>query len=155
LLGNIVNLALGFVLKDAKAVLAAPEVQLQASEEQVRRVKALMGPWRLALYRLRNNPIQVATAVGLSTALLYVRREDQLVVAATAFVCKAFSQVLPVFALLAGQMLSVLARFCRLVVAIPTVARKAFSKVGPILAILPNQVFWLLALWGKVLTSRE
>jgi hypothetical protein len=91
LLGNVVDLALRFVLKDAQAVLAAPEVRLQALEEQVRRVQAQMGPWRLALYRLRNNPLQVATRliVALSVVLLFAKRNDPTVVSAR----RAFSKL--------------------------------------------------------------
>jgi hypothetical protein len=36
LLGNVVDLDLRVVLRDASAVLAAPEVRLQALEDQVR-----------------------------------------------------------------------------------------------------------------------
>jgi hypothetical protein len=91
MLGNVVDLALRFVLKDAQAVLAAPEVRLQALEEQVRRVQAQMGPWRLALYRLRNNPLRVVTriVVALAVVLLYAQRNDPTVVMAR----KAFSKL--------------------------------------------------------------
>jgi hypothetical protein len=95
LLGTVVDLALRFVLKDATAALAAPEVRLQALEEQVRQVKAQMGPWRLALYRLRNNILQVATPilVALSVALLYTQRDDPRVATVTSIARRVFSKV--------------------------------------------------------------
>jgi hypothetical protein len=100
MLSTVVDFALEFVLKDAKEVLAAPEVQLQALEEQIRRVKALMGPRKLALYRIRNNPIQVTTAVALSAALLYTRRENKAIAAVTAVVRMAFSKALVLLVML-------------------------------------------------------
>jgi hypothetical protein len=108
LLGNVVDLALRFVMRDAKAVLAAPEVRLQALEEQVRRVKAQMGPWRLSLYRLRNNPLQVATPifVALSAVLLYAQRDDPTVVTFTTIARRAFSKlVVPLLTLVQTEVL--------------------------------------------------
>jgi hypothetical protein len=95
LLGNVVDLALRFVLRDAKAALAAPEVRLQALEEQVRRVKAQMGPWKVALYRLRNHPLQIAAPilVALSILLWYALRDNSTVLTVTAIARKMFSKV--------------------------------------------------------------
>jgi hypothetical protein len=95
LLGNVVDLALRFVLRDAKAALAAPEIRLQALEEQIRRVKAQMGPWKLALYRLRNNPLQFAAPilVALSVLLWYAQRDNPTVLTLKAIARKAFCKL--------------------------------------------------------------
>lgn len=79
MLEGIVDLALDNILDDAEELLAAPEVRLQALEEETREVKQLMGPWRLLLYRIRNNPIPVVIAVAASACLVYVKRDDPLV----------------------------------------------------------------------------
>lgn len=75
----IVDLSLDAILDDAEEILAAPEVRLQALEEEMREVKQLMGPWRLLLYRIRNNPVPVSIALALSATLVYVKRDDPLV----------------------------------------------------------------------------
>jgi hypothetical protein len=106
LLGNVVDLALRFVLRDAKAALAAPEVRLQALEEQVRNVKAQMGPLRLARYRLRTNPLQVAAPVllALSAVLAYAQRDDPTVVTVTNIARRVFSKlVVPLVTLVPNQ----------------------------------------------------
>lgn len=106
LLGNVVDLCLRFLLRDyaCAVLLAAPEVRLRALEEQVRIVKAQMGPWRLALYRLRNTKhprLQVVTLILiLSGILAYVQRDDPTVVTVTAIARQVFFQlVVPLFTL--------------------------------------------------------
>jgi hypothetical protein len=106
LLGNVVDLALRFVLRDAKAALAVPEVRLQALEEQVRNVKAQMGPLRLARYRLRTNPLQVAAPIllALSVVFAFAQRDDPTVVAVTAIARRVFSKlVVPLWTLVQAE----------------------------------------------------
>ena len=79
MLEAIVDLALDSILDDAEEILAAPEVRLQALEEEMREVKQLMGPWRLLRYRIRNNPLPVSIALALSATAIYIKRDDPLV----------------------------------------------------------------------------
>mmetsp|Transcript_21034 Transcript_21034/g.45856 ORF Transcript_21034/g.45856 Transcript_21034/m.45856 type:complete len:278 (-) Transcript_21034:1319-2152(-) len=79
MLEAIVDLALDSILDDAEEILAAPEVRLETLEREMREVKQLMGPWRLILYRVRNNPLPVSIALALSVTCIYVKRDDPLV----------------------------------------------------------------------------
>lgn len=74
--GFIVGASLDYVLKDAQEVLAAPEVRLEALEEQTREVKRMMGPVRLFWYRVRHRAREIAVAVALSATglLVYQKR---------------------------------------------------------------------------------
>jgi hypothetical protein len=80
----VVTMALDNILKNAQEVLAAPEVRLEALEAQVREVKAMMGPWRLFLYRLRHvNPQSVVAFLTLSVASIVMYQQRNLPAIAT------------------------------------------------------------------------
>lgn len=77
----IVSVALDCVLKDAQAILAAPEVRLEQLEEQIREIKARMGFSRLVIYRVRRNRkrILVGAVVSLIAMIMYQQQSHPLV----------------------------------------------------------------------------
>ena len=75
----LVDVALDAMLDDAEELLAAPEVRLQALEEEIREVKRIMGVRRLWWYRVRNNPIPVAISVAAIGGLIFARRDNPFV----------------------------------------------------------------------------
>lgn len=78
----IVSRALDYVLQDARQVLAAPEVRLETLEEQLTEIKALMGPKRLFMYRVRHNYKRIAifAAIALVSTAIYQQRNVPAVV---------------------------------------------------------------------------
>lgn len=82
LVQTIVSKAIDYVLRDAQEVLAAPEVRLETLEEQLTEIKALMGPRRLFLYRLRHNYKRFALllAISMSSIVIYQLRDAPVMV---------------------------------------------------------------------------
>lgn len=58
MLGNLIDLALDEILKDAEWVLSSPETRLEALETQIHAIHNEMGRRRLFKYRVSKNPIR-------------------------------------------------------------------------------------------------
>ncbi|CAB9518991.1 expressed unknown protein [Seminavis robusta] len=91
----LVGMALDYVLKDAEEVLTAPEVRLEALEEQIREVHAMMGRRQLFLYRVRHNAKEIVTGIVISLAALviYQQRQVPMVAKVLAALGTAFSKL--------------------------------------------------------------
>jgi hypothetical protein len=84
LLLGVMDLALDVLLQDAQEVLAAPEDRLDALQVQQRQIHKLMGPQRLALYRVRRYPGRVAMGAAVVAFFLYQQRTTAVMTAVTA-----------------------------------------------------------------------
>lgn len=109
LIESIVDMALDYVLQDAETVLAAPEVRLEALEEEIREVKRLMGPWRVLLYRIRHIPLaMIVTALTAALFVLVYQQEGRIDLTAFSSVGHAvYSKVSPILAVIGTQALRV------------------------------------------------
>ena len=78
LLGALVDLVLDQLLKDAHWVLSAPEVRLEALEDQIRAIHVEMGRWRLIRYRIRQRPWQYSGAFLATILTLLVVQQGSI-----------------------------------------------------------------------------
>ena len=78
----IVSVALDYVLKDAREVLAAPEVRLEELEEQLKEIKERMGLRRLVWYRIRHNSKSIMVALTLSAVAMLVYQQRSVPIVA-------------------------------------------------------------------------
>ena len=58
LLTTLVDMSMDMILKDAEWVLSAPEVRLEALEQQMDEIVEEMGTWRLVKYKVRRNLLE-------------------------------------------------------------------------------------------------
>lgn len=92
---TMVNFVLDFALRDARQILEAPEVRLEALEEERRRLHLMMGPWRLFRYRLRRLPtaVKFGTCVAAMAAFVYHQQGACDIVAFSKTVNAAWSRL--------------------------------------------------------------
>jgi hypothetical protein len=67
----LVNMSLGYVLRDAELLLAEPSVKLQALEVQKREIQKYMNFWQLTWYRIRHHPLQISMLMIGSVYIIY------------------------------------------------------------------------------------
>lgn len=74
LIGNVVDLALDQLLKDANWALSAPAVRLEALQDEIRLIERTeMTVKQLLLYRFRRHPVRYLSVFTLSCFYLYVQ----------------------------------------------------------------------------------
>lgn len=93
----VVNMALGYLLRDAELALAKPSVKLQALDAQKREIQRYMTIRQMTWYRIQSYPLQMAllgaTSVYVICTLYFATKHTLIVSQLTAIVLSTVSYI--------------------------------------------------------------
>mmetsp|Transcript_19592 Transcript_19592/g.26035 ORF Transcript_19592/g.26035 Transcript_19592/m.26035 type:complete len:331 (-) Transcript_19592:436-1428(-) len=128
LIKHVVDVVFDHILENSQYILAAPEVRLEALEEEMREVKAMMGPRRLTLYKVRKNPrpIAIASVISISIALRFAWKGDFLVAVLADLARDIFHSITLGLLILVARLSSILSMLLGKILGV----KNAFSGLG-------------------------
>lgn len=93
----LVNMSMGYVLRDAELLLAEPSVKLQALEVQKQEIQKYMTFWQFTWYRIRYHPLQTSLltigSVYIGYSLYQQSKHTAFVSAITGVFASVFTQI--------------------------------------------------------------